>query len=355
MKFSIKTILTIAIPLILIGCNNKYENLVNPIFEAYNHPDLPGASVMIIQNGKIAFEKGYGLANVEKDIKVTPETDFRLASVTKEFTSMCILKLIKAGKLTLDTKLTDIFPDFPKYGNKITIKNLLQHTSGLVAYEDLIPDSATVQVKDKDVLNMMMNIDSTYFEPGSQHRYSNTGYAVLAMIIQNVSGVPFREYLKNNIFEPLGMNHTLAYEKGINEVPNRAYGYTITDTGIVFTDQSLTSAVLGDGGIYSNTRDLFKWDQALYSNKLIDQKYIQMAFERGKTNDGKTFDYGFGWRREIYKGMEIVYHTGSSIGFRNIIYRIPGKNFSVIILTNRDSGSEFSTLKLAHEVVDAVL
>jgi CubicO group peptidase (beta-lactamase class C family) len=329
----------------------KFEDIDN-IFADYNSPDMPGAAVMIISEGKPILQKGYGVANFAESLPVTSKTNFRLASVTKQFTSMSILQLIAKGELSLETTLIDTFPDFPEYGKNITIKHLLQHTSGLQDYEGLEDKDRVAQLKDKDVLQTMKDVDHGYFIPGDEHRYSNSGYGVLTQIIEKITGMPFREYLQVNIFTPLGMTDTLAYENGINEVPNRAYGYTIEEDGVTLTDQSLYSAVLGDGGIYSNLEDLYKWDQALYSDKLIDSRYLDMAFTNGTTNDGSFIDYGFGWRIEKYKDLDIIYHTGSSIGFRNILYRIPSKNFTIVILTNRDSGGEFSTLELVHNVVD---
>ena len=325
---------------------------VDQIFAPYNSSELPGAALMIIQDGKVILQKGYGMADLEQGRAVSPATNFRLASVTKQFTAMSILQLIERGDLSLETSLTDIFPEFPDYGRSITIKNLLQHTSGLLDYESMVPSDQSEQLKDKDVLQLTMGTDEVYFAVGEKHQYSNTAYAVLTQILEKITAVPFRDYLAANIFKPLAMDHTLAHEKGINEVSNRAYGYTIEETGVVRTDQSLFSAVLGDGGIYSNLEDLYNWDHALYTEKLLSKKYLDMAFTNGTTNDGKLMDYGLGWRLEKYKGLEIIYHTGSSIGFRNILYRIPSRNFTAVILTNRDDGGEFSTLTTVHKVVD---
>jgi CubicO group peptidase (beta-lactamase class C family) len=148
------------------------------------------------------------------------------------------------------------------------------------------------------------------------------------------------------------MDNTIAFENNINEVTNRTFGYTIKDNVAEFKDQSITSAVLGDGGIYSSLNDLYKWDQALYTTKLIDKKYLNDSWTRGKTNSGVEFPYGYGWRLEKYHEVEVVYHTGSTRGFRNIIYKMPEKNFTIVILTNRDSGSEFQTLVFAQKIVD---
>lgn len=325
---------------------------VDQIFSEYDSPDLPGAAVMIIQDGKLILQKGYGTAYFEESRPVSAKSNFRLASVTKQFTAMSVLQLIERGELALDTTINDIFPDFPDYGNTITIDHLLKHTSGIQDYEGMVPDDQVIQVKDKDVLGYMMNVDGTYFSVGEKYQYSNTAYAILTQIIEEVSGQPFRDYLKDNIFDPLEMNNTLAYENGINEVPERAYGYTIEETGVVLTDQSKWSAVLGDGGIYSNLEDLYKWDQALYTTELLGQEFLELAFTNHTNNAGEKIDYGYGWRLETYKGLDIIYHTGSSIGFRNILYRIPSQNFSAVILTNRDAGSEFSTLATVHKVVD---
>ena len=348
-----KTFFILIFSMILItGCTMDNEEKMDEILIDYNKQDLPGAAVMVIKNGEIIFEKGYGLANVEKKILITGTSNFRLASVTKQFTAMSILLLIDRGKLKFETTLRDIFPDFPEYGSNISIKNLLQHTSGLIDYEDLIEDTVTVQVKDKDVLELIMKTDSTYFQPGSQHSYSNTGYALLALTVEKLSDQPFRNFLKDNIFQPLEMDNTIAFENNVNEIKNRAYGYTIKDNVVEFTDQSITSAVLGDGGIYSSLNDLYKWDQALYTEKLIGKKYLTESWTRGTTTNEVEFPYGYGWRLEKYNNNEVVYHTGSTRGFRNIIYRMPEKKFTIVILTNRDSGSEFQTLVFAHKIVD---
>lgn len=340
---------------LITSCTMNNEDKIDKIFSEYNKPEMPGAAVMVIKNGEIIFQKGYGLANLELNQPVNESTNFRLASVTKQFTAMSILLLIERGGINFNTTLKEIFPDFPEFGSKINIKHLLQHTSGLIDYEDMIDDTVTVQLKDKDVLNLMMKTDSIYFEPGSKHQYSNSGYALLALTVEKISGKPFRDFLEENIFQPLGMKNTIAFENNINEVKNKAYGYTITDTGIEFTDQSITSAVLGDGGIYSSLNDLYLWDQSLYTSKLIDKKYLDESWTPGLTTSGNEFPYGYGWHLEKRYNTEVVYHTGSTRGFRNIIYRIPEKNFTVVILTNRNAGPERTTLDIAYKVTDIYL
>jgi CubicO group peptidase (beta-lactamase class C family) len=335
------------------ACSPKnIEPDIDRIFAEYDSDDAPGAAVGVYRNSEIIFSKGYGLADLEKNIRIDSLTNFRLASITKQFTAMCILILKEQGKLSLGDKLSDYFPDFPPYADKITIEHLLQHTSGLMAYEDYIVDTVTVQLKDRDVLEIVMAQDSTYFEPGSQHRYSNTGYAVLAMIIEEVSGKTFAGFLKENIFYPVGMSSTVAFEEGISDVPNRAFGYNDTDSGIVFSDQSLTSAVLGDGGIYTSVNDMQKWDESLSSHQLISKELQEKAWTKGKTSDGEVFDYGYGWRLDEYDNRKTRYHTGGTCGFSNVYFRFPDSNISVLVLINmRDKPAK----ELGQEVADLFL
>jgi CubicO group peptidase (beta-lactamase class C family) len=318
-----------------LGFNANKTAQVDQLFSSYNAKDTPGAAVMVIKNGKPIFKRAYGLANLEEKTPVKLATNFRLASVTKQFTAMCIMMLVQSDRLGYDHNLQQIFPEFPAYGQNITIRHLLQHTSGLIAYEDLIPDTATVQVLDKDVLRLMIAQDSTYFPPGAQYRYSNSGYAVLAMVVEKISGKSFAQFLHDDIFKPLDMKNTVAYEKGLSTVKHRAMGYRQEKGQFVFSDQSLTSAVLGDGGIYSSVEDLFKWDQALYTEKLVKKETLAAAFTPGALAEGKILDYGFGWRIDQYHGQRRLWHTGSTSGFRNVIQRYPEANFTVIILTNR--------------------
>lgn len=352
MKKSNKIILVICVmtSTIFLQAQNKSAE-VDSLLSAYSG-NVPGASLLIIHNGEKIYQQVFGIADLEEKIPVAANTNFRLASVTKEFTATAIMLLIERDKLRFNDNLTGIFPGFPSYGKKIKITNLLNHTSGLIDYEDLIPDTVTVQVQDKDILRMMMEQDSTYFEPGSEYRYSNSAYCVLAMVVEKISGESFAEFLKENIFTPLGMTNSIAYQKGISTVKNRAYGYSRKDGKFVRDDQSITSAALGDGGIYTSVNDLFKWDQSLYTGKLLPLKMIHESFTRGTLNNGKKIDYGYGWHLKKFLGHEIVYHSGETRGFRNVIYRIPDLKFTVILLSNRNEGD---TIGLAEKIIPIYL
>jgi CubicO group peptidase (beta-lactamase class C family) len=335
---------------------------VDQIFRPLADPASPGLSVIVLKNGKTVFESSYGLANLDAQTPITPGTDFRLASFTKQFTAMCVMLLVHDGKLSYDDKLTQIFPDFPAYGGAITVRMLLTHTSGLKDYEDLyaaqfpgIDDRKIPQIKDAQILALMKQASSTDFPPGSQWRYSNTGYAVLAMIVEKVSGESFGAFLHQRIFAPLGMKNTVAYEKGKNEVPNRAWGYDKKDGRWIESDQSSTSAVLGDGGIYSNVEDLARWSRALHEHALLSASEMQAAFTPvkvpggAKREDGTPTEYGYGWFLDRYNGRPRTWHSGTTTGFRTFIERLTGEGLTIIILCNRD---DLQPDKLADRVAD---
>ena len=217
---------------------------------------------------------------------------------------------------------------------KITIKNILQHTSGLLDYEGFVDKTDTVQLKDKDVLTILMDQDSTYFTPGSKHQYSNSGYAVLVMLVEKLSGLTYANFLEKNIFTPLEMVNSVAFENGISKISNRSFGYSKKDSGFVFSDQNLTSAVLGDGGIYSSTIDLIKWDKEVNSPTLLPKEKFSRVFQKGKNTNGEEFDYGFGWRLDPYKNFIRPYHTGGTSGFFNIYMKLPELDLTIIVLIN---------------------
>ncbi len=309
---------------------------LDALFADYDQPGSPGASVMIIQDGRVLLAKGYGLANVEEKVPCGTNTNFRLASVTKQFTAMAVMILAERKKLSLDECLTDFFPEFPACGRQITVRQLLTHTSGLIDYEDVIPKGTEIPVLDRDVLRLLMQQHKTYFPPGTKYRYSNSAYSLLALIVEARSGSTFARFLQDNIFRPLKMANTLAYEQGLSVVPHRAYGYSPDGGGFKRTDQSLTSSVLGDGGIYSSVADLYQWDQALYTDKLVSRKMLELAFTPGPATEHPDTGYGFGWFIGQYRGLREIWHSGNSIGFTTRIARFPERKFTVVILTNRN-------------------
>jgi len=335
---------------------------IDAIFASLKSNNAPGAAVFVVHNGQVEFGRGYGVTDLRTQHKIDPETNFRLASFTKQFTAACIILLVHDGKLHYGDHLTDIFPEFPAYGKSITVRNLLNHTSGLPDYEDVLmkqypntPDEKIPQILDEGVLKLLEQQSSGKFAPGSKWEYSNSGYAALAMIIEKVSGKSYGQFLQERIFVPLKMNNTLAYEKGKNEVPHRAYGHTQTDGTWHETDQSPTSAVLGDGGLYSSIDDLAKWDRALGDHTLLTEAEMQPALTAvqptdgpAKSPDGSSVSYGFGWFVDPYKGHKRMSHDGNTIGFRTTIQRFPDDKLTIIILANRsDADPQALALKVA--------
>ena len=266
---------------------------LDTIFSSLKSSTAPGAAVLVVRNGEPVFRRGYGVTDLRTLAPIDEKTNFRLASFTKQFTATCIMLLVHDGKLSYDAHLTDLFPEFPAYGKSITVRNLLNHTSGLPDYEDLLikqfpntPEDKIPQILDAGVLKLLEQQSSGKFAPGSRWEYSNSGYVVLAMIVEKVSGKSFGQFLQERIFTPLKMTNTLAYEKGKNEVPHRAYGHTklgqsklgqSEKDGWRETDQSSTSATLGDGGIYTSLDDLALWDRALREHTLLSAVEMQPA------------------------------------------------------------------------------
>ncbi|PHR23167.1 MAG: hypothetical protein COA38_17275 [Fluviicola sp.] len=315
---------------------------IDYLFKDYSG-EKPGASIIVIKNGEIELAKSYGYSDLENNILATPQTNYRIASVTKQFTAMAIMILVNQGKLTYETNLTEIFPEFPAYGKDITVEQLLTHRSGLVKYNRFLKEGQTNQMLDKDVFEGLLTTDSTYFKPNTKYAYCNTSYAVMAQIIEKLSGLSFSDFMEKEIFQPLEMTNSTVLEIE-KEIKNRAYGYVVKDTSITLKDQSLFSAIQGDGGIYSSVLDYYKWDQALYTDKLLPLNKLDAAFynydENGKSNKK---GYGYGWVVDYYKGIKILQHGGSSTGFGSHVIRIPSENISVAIFTNRSKrGQELS-------------
>jgi CubicO group peptidase (beta-lactamase class C family) len=351
------------------------ESQADAIFSAVTQQNEPGLAVLVRKNGRTLFEKGYGMRDLRTRAKIDANTNFRLASFTKQFTAMAVMLLVRDGKLRYDQTLTEIFPDFPAYGKSVTIRNLLNHTGGLPDYEDLMDATEKAkgsaiwspehQIQDNEVLALLKKETKGQFAPGTSWSYSNSGYVVLGLIVAKASGQSYGDFLHARIFAPLHMDRTLVYQKGKNEVANRAFGHTKENDTLKETDQSSTSATLGDGGIYSSLEDLAKWDDALRNHTLLSAEEMAPALVPAKLangeptlwptapNDdnlhpGKPVSYGFGWFLDPYRGIPRMWHTGSTMGFRTVIERFTDSNLTIIVLANRtDLDPEALALKTA--------
>ena len=348
------------------------DGKIDAVFQPLVTASSPGCAVLVIKDGKQIFKKGYGLAdlggavdgdNTQAHAKaaISDRTNFRLASFTKQFTAAAIMLLAKDGKLRYDDPLSRFFPEFPAYGRAITVRQLLTHTGGLPDYEDLweakfsnTPSEKIPQVSDDEVLKLLEQQQAPMFAAGSRWHYSNSGYVVLGLIIAKVSRMSYPDFLKQRIFDQLGMRNTVAFVKGKNEVAHRAYGYRKSATGWKFADQSPTSATLGDGGIYSSLDDLSKWDAAIQNHTLLSSDEMQPALTPvevpggARRDDGKPAEYGFGWFLDSYKGRKRMYHDGETSGFRTTIQRFTDERMTIIVLANRtDLNPDALALKVA--------
>jgi CubicO group peptidase (beta-lactamase class C family) len=338
----------------------------------------PGFAVLVKKDGKVVFEKGYGVRDLRTTTAIDAQTNFRLASFTKQFTAMAMMLLVRDGKLRYDESLTEIFPEFPAYGKTLTVRNLLNHTGGLPDYEDLMDAaektqgqiwSAEKQIQDAEVLQLLEKESQGKFAPGTKWQYSNSGYVVLGLMVAKVSGKSFGEFLQERIFSPLKMNHTLVFEKGKNEITNRACGHSRKEHIFVETDQSSTSATQGDGGIYSNLEDLSKWDDALRDHILLSEQDFLPAITPAKLPPGaeaklaedvpdslrgQASAYGFGWFLNLQDPHPLVWHYGDTTGFKSAILRYTRDNVTVIVLCNRtDLDSAALALRAAQPFLDA--
>ena len=322
--------------------------------------DGPGASVIVIKEGRTLLRKGYGMADMELGVKVEPDMVFRLGSMTKQFTAVSILMLAEQGKLSLSDDMTKFFPDYPANGRTVTVEQLLTHTSGIKSYTS-IPAWRSMWRKDMTVAELidLFKNEPADFDPGTKWSYNNSGYILLGALIEKLSGVTYEQFLQKNIFDPLGMKHTF-YGSATRLIPRRVPGYTMTKEGLRNAEYLSMTQPYAAGSLLSTVDDMALWDAALYTEKLVKQSSLQKAFTPYILKDGTTTNYGFGWSRFQYSGHTIIEHGGGIHGFSTIGLRVPDDRLYVCILTNRDyqspddTGLRVAALALGSSVRDAV-
>jgi CubicO group peptidase (beta-lactamase class C family) len=321
--------------------------------------DAPGLAVLVKREGRVLIEAGYGVRSLAGQEKIDAHTNFRLASLSKQFTAMAVMLLVHDGRLRYEETLSEIFPEFPAYGKTISVRNLLDHTSGLPDYEELMERAerergtrwtAARQISDGEVLTLLEQTDRGKFPPGTQWEYSNSGYVVLGLVVAKRCGESFGEFLHQRVFAPLQMDSTLLFENGKNEVRRRAYGHSLQNGALAETDQSPTSATQGDGGVYSNLADLSRWDDALRNHTLLGEADFAPAVTPATLPRGagqklaedapvslrsEARGYGFGWFLDLEDAHPLMWHYGDTTGFKSVILRYTRDGVTVIILANR--------------------
>jgi CubicO group peptidase (beta-lactamase class C family) len=312
---------------------------------------FPGASVAVIKDGAVVLAKGYGTSDVEKSTAATGQTVYQLASVTKPFTAMATLMLVEDGKLSLDGKVTGILPGLPAAWAPVTVRHLLTHTSGLKSYTDVFREKkiADSQVFTRDEILALVKDAPLAFTPGERYAYCNTGYYLLGMIIEKVSGRPYAAFLGDRIFTPLGMTST-SIDDYADARPVRARGYATANGQTTLAAHTHPTQPFSAGALVSTVVDLAKWDAALSARKLLKPASYDLMWTPQRLNDGKPSTYAMGWQVEPYRGHARHGHGGGISGFSTFFARFPDDKVTVIALVNQGGGAAGSLVNGIAEI-----
>lgn len=327
---------------------------IDSIFANYNRNDSPGCAMAVYKDGKIIYAKGYGSADLEHNVPITPQSRFDIGSTSKQFTAACLVLLEEQGKLSLEDDVRKYIPELPDYGQTITIRMMLNHTSGLRDYLGLMLMSG-MDIDDvtttKDALRILTQQKNLDFSPGAAHEYSNTGYFLASVIVERVSGKSLREFAAEHLFRPLGMANTTYIDDHTEVLPNRAIGYSVGEAGAYHRDISNWEQN-GDGGVFTSVEDLLLWDENFYQARVGGTVMTTALQRRGVLADGETIGYALGLYFDTLGGLETVEHGGSWGGYRADIIRVPSQHVSVAVLANREDANPS---RMARRVLGIVL
>lgn len=301
--------------------SEKIENFM----QEYLLKDLFNGSILVTEHKKLIYNKSFGYSNIETMEELNDNSIFNLASLTKQFTAMAIMILFERNKLSYEDELAKYIPELKPIANRITVRHLLNHTSGLPEY--LEENICHAGITNQEVINFVINSEKLFFKPGEQYSYCNTGYVLLAIIVERISKQTYHKFLEENIFKPLLMDNSFVYEINKRGIKNLVIGYKedkTIDKYEIFT--------YGDGNIYSTLQDIFKWEQSLYTEKLVNAITLEEAFKKCKLNNGNDANYGFGWN--ISESKKVVYHRGGWAGANTSITRYIDNQNAIIILSN---------------------
>ncbi|MDO9255614.1 MAG: serine hydrolase [Bacteroidales bacterium] len=311
----------------------SFDKLVDQIFKSAHAGTTSGVSVLVSQDGKIIYEKGFGYADVGNKVPVSPDTKFRIGSITKQFIATCILKLQEQGKLSIQDKLSKYIPGFPR-GDEVTICHLLTHTSGIHAYTNR-PDFLkylTMPITSAALVDTIKAYPYD-FNPGDKYQYNNSGFFLLGYILEKLSGKSLAVYLNETLFKPLGMNNTGIYET-TRLLDNEAYGYSYSNDTIFKAVNWDMSWAGGAGALYSTAKDLYTWNEAVFNGKVLSDESLKAAFTKTELNNKEKIDYGFGWSLGELRGNKLISHGGGLHGFLSDLERQPEKKVTIVVLCN---------------------
>ena len=324
---------------------------IDALFGPLTVGESPGAAVIVIRDGKVLHAAGYGYADLERRDPITPQTNFELASVSKQFTAMAVMILADRGLLSYDDPMVDFLPELERFGDRITIRHLLTHTSGLPDYYDALEQEAADGMPDTEqAMRFLAGWGEPLFGAGERYEYSNPGYEMLALVVERVSGQTFGRFLHDRIFAPLGMTATVVRDSSEPEIAHRALGYTAKDGAFELLNEHPLNHIVGSGSIYSSVEDLARWDRALDTDVLVRRSTLEEAWDPVRLTSGERYPYGFGWRLDGYPGLgRRVHHTGHWLGFSNYLGRYLQRRISVIVLANLE---DFESEEHAGRIID---
>lgn len=329
---------------------------VDRVFLKWDRRDSPGCALGVYRDGKIIYKRGYGMANLNDDVPITALTVFHVASMSKQFTAASIVLLAQQGKLSLDDDVRKYLPELPDFGEKITIRHLVHHTSGLRDQWELLGLAgwrySLDLITDDDVMSVMTRQKELNFKPGERHVYCNTGYTLMGLIVKRVSGMSLREFTTKNIFEPLGMNSTHFRDDHAEIVKHNALGYEQEAKDKPFELSVTNFDTVGATSLHTTVEDLQLWDENFYHPKIGGQAFLKQMLEPGKLNSGEVLDYAFGLVVGKYKGLPTVDHAGGDAGYRSDMTRFPDQHFSAAVLCN---AADTNPPALVRQVADVVL
>jgi len=327
---------------------------VDAIFARWDRADSPGCALGVVQDGELTYERGYGIANLDWDIPIATDTVFYVGSVSKQFTAAAVALLVLDGRVALDDDIREYFPEMPEYERTITVAHLLHHTSGI---RDIYTLMALAGIRledvftDEEAIALIAAQKETNFPPGDEYLYSNSGYFLLAQLVERVTGKPLREFAAERIFTPLGMRDTHFHDIPGHVVERRATSYQRVDDGFAVSYLGNFDKV-GAGGLYSTVRDLLLWDRNFYTGDVGGQAFLDLIQTPGTLYDGEPITYALGLTIDRYRGLPTVSHSGSMMGFKAAFLQFPEQRFSVLATCNL---GEIEPMELARRVADIYL
>ena len=329
---------------------------VDKVFSKWDSAASPGCALSVIKEEQIVYKRGYGMADLDHDIPITPETVFHVASISKQFTAAAIIMLAREGKLSLDDDVRKYITELPDFGAPITIRHLVHHTSGLRDQWSLLGLAgwrySLDLITDDDVLDVISRQKELNFTPGAEHLYCNTGFTLLAQVVKRVSGESLREFTSKRIFQPLGMKSTHFRDDHAEIVKRIAYGYAAGEGGAPYRLSVTNFDTVGATSLLTTVEDLAHWDQNFYHPTVGGPEFVKQQLEGGKLNSGKSIDYAFGLSLGKYRGLRTVGHSGADAGYRADFLRFPEQHFAVACLCNN---GETNPGELPRSVADIYL